>query len=414
MEWPKAKALKSAYLITAVAAAAFLVFLPFKKTDGGPDDGPLIQQLSPDGFSVVWWSGSDAKGDIRVRGSGVVDAIFSAVRSGNRYEARATGLEPGTTYRYEIVHTEKHGNSLHLYTGQASTAPSPGVGSSFIVFADSGSGKRTQYRLARVMNRYPTDLILHAGDLVYPEGEARDYHKKFFRPYRALISHVPFYPVLGNHDIRTDNGRPFLDTFSLPANGPPSVEAERCYWFDYGDARFVGLDSNLDGEVLSTAVAPLLREILETSSNMWRFVFFHHPPWAGGSREPDAKIRDALVPAIEAGGADVVFCAHNHLYERTHPMLAGRIAPSSGVVYVTSAAGGKSLHEEENTEAPYLAAFNDTKYSFTWVHVAGPRLELMQISEDDEILDRVVLKKTRVVAGAKSRQSRCIGDRVSW
>ena len=65
--------------------------------------------------------------------------------------------------------------------------------------------------------------------------------------------------VLGNHDLREDNGQEFLDTFSLPDNGPADLPPSHCFWFDYGDARFVGIDSNLDPDALAGAVVPFVQ-----------------------------------------------------------------------------------------------------------------------------------------------------------
>ena len=89
----------------------------------------------------------------------------------------------------------------------------------------------------------------------------------------------------------------------------------------------------------------------------------------------------------------MVFCGHNHLYERTHPLHAGRVSPTNGVLYITSGAGGKSLHEEKHGTEPHIAVVNDTKFSFTLVKMNGPRLELVQISEDDLILDKLIVNK---------------------
>lgn len=385
------KLLGTAYFITVLLALGVLAALPFRKPP--KDIEPLIQNTSTNAFSVVWWHEGDETGSLSLRGNGVTGSRFTAAKNGSRYEARAEGLMRGTIYRYEVLHTDSDGVEYRLYSGQAATAKPSGSSFSFAALADSGTGKRHQFRLAHVMSQYPTDFILHAGDLVYGKGEAHDYPKKFFWPYRELLGRIPFYPVLGNHDVTTDNGQPFLDTFSLPTNGPPSIQAGRCYWFDYGDARFVGIDSTLDSEPLSAAVAPWLQATLDASDTTWKFVFFHHPPWAGGSRPENPKIRDTLVPAIEAAGVDMVFCGHNHLYERTHPIIAGEIAPSNGVIYIITGAGGKTLHEEQCQDAQYLSASNDTEYSFTWVTVTGPRLELLQISEDDAILDTFVLVK---------------------
>lgn len=367
------------------------------------DAGPMLQDVSTNSVTVVWWRARTGSSALTLRTPNGELRRVSAQRDGARFKARIDGLQPSTSYRYWVEIGSQDQNSVQI-PGHLSTAPLPGTPFSFFVFGDSGSGEASQYRLAGVMARHKVDLVLHTGDLVYRKGELRDYPRKFHRPYRELLASIPFYPVLGNHDIRTDNGNPFLDTFSLPTNGPPSIGGERCYWFDYGDARFAAIDSTLSTQELAGAVAPWLKESLQSSPLQWKFVFLHHAPWAGGSRPLDAKIRDTLVPAIEAGRADVVFCGHNHLYERTHPLLGGQVSPTNGVLYITSAAGGKSLHEEKHGSAPHIAVFNDTKFSFTLAEIHGGRLDISQISEDDEILDTVTLIKDPNPEGQRNNE----------
>lgn len=376
-------------IAAGLAVAALVVSCSNRRT---LDAGPMLQDVRTNSVRILWWQKRVDSGRVLLRGPDGEMRAIPAHRDGFRFEALLTDLQPSTAYNY-WVEGGASAKGTPQHPGRFRTAPSPGALFSFLVFGDSGSGKRPQYRLAEVMNRHPADLVLHTGDLVYRKGELRDYPKKFFRPYRHLLASAPFYPVLGNHDIRTGNGQPFLETFCLPTNGPAGIPAERCYWFEYGDARFVGIDSNLDTQTLANAVAPWLRQVLNSSSLTWKFVFFHHAPWAGGSRPSDAGIRDILVPAIEAGGADVVFCGHNHLYERTHPLRAGEVSPTHGILYVTSGAGGKTLHEETHGGESHLAVFNDSKFSFTRVSIKGPRLELSQVSEDDKILDTVTLAK---------------------
>lgn len=355
--------------------------------------GPMLQNATPDGFTVVWWKTGHSPAELRVRGITEAEVVFPARRTGDRFEARATGLEPGVACRYDILDIAPDGSRRRLAEGRARTAPPPGTPFSFLMFADSGSGKRPQYRLAQTMDRYPFDLVLHAGDLIYGRAAPGDYADKFFRPYRNWLRDVPIYPVLGNHDLKEDAGQAFLQTFSLPTNGPARLPPEHCFWFDYGDARFVGIDSNLDPDLLAGAVVPWLRETLAAAGRRWKFVFFHHPPWAGGNRPADAKVCDILVPAIEAGGADVVFCGHNHLYERMLPRRNGRVVPASeGILYVVSGAGGKSLHKEQPEAVRDLAKFDDSQFSFTWVRVDARRVAIEQIGANDAVLDRVELK----------------------
>lgn len=373
--------------IAAIAAAAHWTASPLSA-------GPMLQDVTADGLTVVWWQAGRDPGELRLSAGDGRETIVPARRIGKRREARAAGLAPGTSYRYEILDVAANGSRQPLADGQARTAPLPGTPFSFLMFADSGSGQPEQYDLAQVMNRYSRDFILHAGDLIYGRSSPGCYVNKFFRPYRSLLRDAPIYPVLGNHDLKSDAGAAFLETFSLPTNGPAGLPPKHCFWFDYGDARFIGIDSNLGPDVLAGAVVPWLRETLATADRRWKFVFFHHPPWAGGRRPANAKIRDVLVPAIEAGGADVVFCGHNHLYERLRPMRNGQVVPAAeGVLYVTSAAGGKSLQTEANADAPLVAAFDDTQYSFTWVRVDAGHVVIEQIGAENDVLDRVVLDR---------------------
>lgn len=357
------------------------------------DAGPMVQDVATNHATVVWWCERAETASLTLRSPDGLTQRMPARRVGDRFEVVLNDLNTASTYTYWVDCGLPAAETVQV-SGTFRTAPGPGAPFTLLVFGDSGSGSSEQYQLADVMARHPADVILHTGDLVYRKGARSDYPGKFQRPYQKLLAAAPFYPVLGNHDIRTEQGQPFLDTFTLPNNGPPSVPSEHCYWFDYGDARFVAVDSNLSTQVLAHAVAPWLCQVLQSSAGRWKIVFFHQSPWAGGGRKANPKIQETLVPALEEGGADLVFCGHNHLYERTHPLQVGQVAPAHGVVYVTTGAGGKSLHREKHASEPGLAAFCDDQFSFTLAQVSGSRLELVQISEDDLVVDRYVLTRS--------------------
>jgi len=356
------------------------------------DFGPMLQDMHTNRVTIVWWQGADEPAGVVLRDPSGQLLRVPAQSSGSRYEANVQGLKPFTKYDYWLESESLLKRSVKI-KGQFTTAPHSGTPFSFLVFGDSGDGNDPQYRLSQAMSRHPVSLILHTGDLVYRNGDFRDYSANFFQPYKKLIQSAPFYPVLGNHDIKTDGGSPMLEAFVLPENGPISMQAEHCYWFDYGDALFVGIDSNLEREILRSQVAPWLAKVLKTSRCKWKIVFFHHSPWAAGGRLSDEKIHDTLITTIEEGGADLVFSGHNHLYQRTHPMLAGTQSPEHGVIYITSGAGGKSLSRQKRTNETYLAAFNDSSHSFTRVQVNGIHLKLDQISENNMVLDSVSMEK---------------------
>ncbi|MFQ5502674.1 MAG: metallophosphoesterase family protein, partial [Phycisphaerae bacterium] len=276
----------------------------------------------------------------------------------------------------------------------------------FIAFGDSGNGSNTQANLGAVMTAQKPDFLIHVGDLVYSAGEAEDYPFNFYEPYAALIRSVPFMASLGNHDVVTDRGGPLLNEFVLPENGPAGIERERNYYFDFGDARFVALDTNqvieggaITAEQMKTIVAPWLHEVLTDCDARWKFAYFHHPFYTGSDHfaEGQAYVKDAFVAVLEECGVDLVFCGHNHLYERTWPIREDRIVgDGEGVVYITTGAGGVNVYPETDPPPAYMRAFNDEAFSFTRVDLKGDVLELKQINDSGGIVDEYTVRKSGV------------------
>lgn len=386
--------------------------------------GPMVQ-IPERGSLVITWE-ADAffeGGAVRLKYLPFGHRLYApAQKVSNRYQVVVNGDTPGTKYRYEVMNRGFLGREF-VVAGPFETAAAPPRGRAFrfLAFGDSGTGNNTQASLAEVMARAEPDLIIHTGDVIYPAGSPDDYRRNFFEPYREVICRTPFMPSLGNHDCATRRGRPLIDTFVLPRNAPPVVPApdgteldlsERCYWFDYGDARFVALDSNLaddeSGGVLTqeqmeTIVAPWLQEVLTSGEPSWKFVYFHHPFYTGSkhSESDGLHMKNAYLGILEDGDADIVFCGHNHLYERTAPMKGGQVVPDgAGVVYVTTGAGGAARYEERQPPPSYMRAFRDDLFSFTQVDVTRERIVLQQIGEDGRSIDEYVIVKNATGAGS--------------
>ena len=83
-------------------------------------------------------------------------------------------------------------------------------------------------------------LVLIPGDLVVNGNSYGQWANDFFAPSHDLFSHVPVYPVLGNHEVNTPY---YFQYFHLPDNGTDGYE-EHWWYKDYGNVRFLGLDSN--------------------------------------------------------------------------------------------------------------------------------------------------------------------------
>jgi predicted phosphodiesterase len=353
--------------------------------------GPMVQSIAEDSFYLVWRTGdgSSAKARVSAGADGAwLEGTVVEEKSG-RFAARFGGLEPSTTYRYQIVADEEV-----LAEASTRTAPKPGEPFRFIAFGDSGTGSKEQFRLAERMTPWEPRLILHTGDLIYPFGARRDYGKKFYLPYAPLLSAAPIYACIGNHDVFTDRGMPLIEEFVLPQNAPPGETPERHFWFDFGDVRFAGLDSNLPREELRDRAAPWLDRLLADAGDRWKVVFFHHPVYTNAKHDPTDRIRETLVPVLDARRVELVLVGHNHLYERSHPIRGGAVVEAGGgTVYITTGAGGAGLYSRRAKPSPELAVQFDARHSFTVIDVSAETLSLRQIDIEGEVVDEAVIRR---------------------
>lgn len=365
--------------------------------------GPMVQMPEPGRLSFSWRVGSVSGGRIELVSSGGRQEQ-RADQSGDRFEASFADCKPGTTHTYSVKSAGLLGETL-AGPFEVKAPPLPGTPFRFLAFGDSGNGSNTQADLAKLMAAAKPDLIIHTGDLIYPSGKIEDYPTNFFEPYAELIRRIPFMPSLGNHDCATEHGKAFIATFDLPRNGPPGIEPERNYWFNFGDALFVGLDSNppeeegtITNKQQNEIVAPWLRKLLTDSKARWKLLYYHHPFYTG-SEHPESggeHMKNAFLKVYDECGVDMVFCGHNHLYERTAPMREDKIVDEGkGTVYITTGAAGANRYKEAQTPPAYIRVHNDAKFSFTQVDVSAEKLELRQISEDGSVIDTYSITKSR-------------------
>ena len=221
-------------------------------------------------------------------------------------------------------------------------------------------------------------------DIVYPSGEERHYDRRFFVPYGRLLKAVPVFPILGNHDLESDNGAAYLNNFHLPRNDMQGTG--RYYSFDWGNAHFVALNSELyhgDHSYSPEEQKTWLERDLKETRHPWKIVYFHRPIYSSSKHGSDQRIREDLEPVLVRHQVDLVFSGHDHVYERTVPIR--------GVTYVVSGGGGKGLYPAGSSE---WTAFSKSVFHAVLVRVDGEHLCLEAVETDGVVLDRVDLSRT--------------------
>jgi len=379
------KRLRLAFRVAQLSIEAFLAgvrsrLVNLRGEAPPPPRDPYVQSVSASSAVIVWVSEKPGVGLVKYGetprlGLEGVDAHVS-----RRHAVALSGLGPGSRYYYRV---KEAGGESEI--ARFRTAPEDEDSHfAFAVIGDSGRGRKGQLAVAALLERVEPDLILHTGDIVYPSGEERHYDRRFFVPYGRLLKEVPVFPILGNHDLERDNGAAYLNNFHLPRNDMQGTG--RYYSFDWGNAHFVALNSELyhgDHSYSPEEQKTWLERDLKETRHPWKIVYFHRPIYSSSKHGSDQRIREDLEPVLVRHQVDLVFSGHDHVYERTVPIR--------GVTYVVSGGGGKGLYPAGSSE---WTAFSKSVFHAVLVRVDGEHLCLEAVETDGVVLDRVDLSRT--------------------
>lgn len=385
-------------LATTIIAALSLATTPACDTTPpkGLAHGPMVQNVTSDSFTVIWYDHDPKATQASARAESGELFHVRAIQgdADGRRVAVFKKLNANTAYTYQLgdeksqhkftTRTAPRSASANIDAHKATTPPEFRI----LAFGDSGSGDSKQYELAKLMTGQNPALILHTGDLIYPDGERDDYPAKFYDPYAELLATAPFYPCPGNHDVRTQLAGPMFAEFELPENGPEGETPERNYWFDYGPVRIVAMDTNVFRDTLENVTTPWLDKVLSAPGPQWKICFFHHPVYSNANYGPTRKLWNTIVPVMEKHGVQLVLSGHDHLYERSFPIRNEKIVePGQGIVYITTGAGGAELYPPKASPMAELRSVYDASHSFTIIDVTRDALKLKQINIKGTVVD---------------------------
>jgi hypothetical protein len=92
-----------------------------------------------------------------------------------------------------------------ITTAQDLRLPNKAGSVKFAVIGDTGTGDKHQFAVAKQIETYRRafefPFVIMVGDNIYGGDAAKDFEKKFEKPYKPLLDGgVKFYASLGNHD----------------------------------------------------------------------------------------------------------------------------------------------------------------------------------------------------------------------
>jgi len=335
---------------------------------------PYLTWVTTDSVSIAWEPAGDAIGSIAFGPTAALGQSATAL-PGQHQRVRLSGLQPDTTYSYQLTGF-LHPGVVHTFH----TAPLARASFSFVVWSDNQDGTNVFGPLAQRMAAAKPRFAIAAGDLVDTPTESR-YHNQLLAPLAPLSAEVPFLAAPGNHDESAD---PALAQFSAHLAQPDPY----CFGWSYGNIYFLFLDSTSAGIGLPLHMgckdAIFASDAFKTAD--LRVAVFHNPPrieyWNGGGVTGDDYVRLDLEPQLIANNVNVVFNGHAHLYSY------GPASETSGVTWVTTGGGGGALESLSAFTQDWRPKINTVflRHHFLLAEVADGKMKVSAIADDGEVL----------------------------
>lgn len=275
-------------------------------------------------------------------------------------------------------------------------ADAPGL-NRIAVVGDAGTADAGQRKIADAMAaeraRAPFASVLVLGDNVYQNGEPAKFDAAIRDPYAALFDGgARFFPVMGNHDVRTGGG-----------------ERQRAYWGaprwykkTIGEADVFALDTTVllprhqkgaydadmpEAERLAREQLAWLDSELAKSTAKHVIVYGHHPLYVSTNEEAkveeSARLRETLEPILVKHGVKLYLAGHKHHYERSKP--------TNGVTHVISGAGGQLSKKKLTYPSGVSAAVIQSRH-FLVLEPREDGLHVRALDKNGAVLDEFTLR----------------------
>ena len=312
-------------------------------------------------------------------------------------QARVEHLLPGRTYYYVVGHDgyDPAGQPALDPAHAVTTATTGRPEFTFTAFGDQGV-TYDAIALANLIRAQKPAFHLHAGDLAYAnssgDGLITDSYDpriwdSFLTQNELFAASIPWQAVVGNHEMEPwyspDGYGGFFQRFAQP------VEDQAYYSFTYGNVAFVALDANdvtyefkaNFGYSDGAQTKWLSRQLAAFRADKgidFIVVYFHECAYSTTEEHAsDGGVRAAWTPLFDQYSVDLVINGHNHVYERTDPLRAGKVTtaaptgatvntPAQGTTYVVAGSSGASLYSFPATDT-YEGEVDNLASVTSWV-----------------------------------------------
>ena len=285
--------------------------------------GPYLENVGPDHIIISFESDHETDGHVAY-GIGKLDRRVDFDSGIGVQTVGLNDLQPSTTYFYRL---ELHDGAFSP-TLTFSTAPGGPEPFRFVVLGDTRTDHGAHRQVAALVDELGGDFYLHTGDMV-EDGDSGENWQTFFDIEQPLMSRMVMWPVMGNHEHRSDT---LYDSLFHPPTPPGSTSY---YSFDYSNCHFTVIDSDTEfteGSEQYNWIEADLASAQADGKIQHIFALYHRPSYSSGWHGTEGlPLAETFHPLFTKYGVEMVFSGHDHDYERSQV---------DDIYYIVSGGGG--------------------------------------------------------------------------
>uniref|UniRef100_A0A0N5BY08 Metallophos domain-containing protein n=1 Tax=Strongyloides papillosus TaxID=174720 RepID=A0A0N5BY08_STREA len=233
--------------------------------------------------------------------------------------------------------------------------------------------------LKKAVKEKECQIIIHIGDIAYSLQDDKGYcGDNFMREIEKIAAYIPYMVIDGNHEFDGNSFKHYQYRFSMPFEKSNNLKYDLFYTFNVGLVNFIGISSEIYSNFHLFGPEPInrqakwldvtLKKIREHKKKTpWTIVYLHRPIYCFNEKMFDEcsdyedttlRVGHKSIPGLEKYfykyGVHLVFCGHEHTYQRTYPVYnrtvyksleQGYHNPPAPVHILTGAGGCRDCHK---------------------------------------------------------------------
>jgi acid phosphatase type 7 len=406
------KCLPLVFLTSLLALNSFAASEPGAR----PDMIHLSWQHDPSTTMTIAWRTSNEVSESRVEyGENQKDLVGLVGQTQKLPEDRGllhfveiTGLKEGKSYYYRVGGGGFCSEFLAFRTVPSATNADASI--RFIVMGDSrapeGPGAAEEWRtVSAAASVEEPDFIVFLGDAARTGGVQAAW-EDWFQKAGDLFARRPVMTVWGDHEKYCKDRkdplikqelpceRAYTDNFLLPTN--PVTNNEDFYEFSAGPVWFFMLDTEHAGTY--PAQGNWMEKLLAQKRDgiAWKIALQHSPTYSSGIEHgSNGDAQEYFREIFDRHHFDLNIGGHEHFYERSKPMINGKVvnAPKKGTTYIVSGGAGAPTSAFRSPLKTYTEKYSYYKHYIVFEAKRNELKATVKSVNPEMILDEFTITK---------------------